>query len=38
MATIGTFTKIEDGFIGDIVTLSVQTRNVRILPNSRDFH
>src|SRR5438067_218990 len=35
MATIGTFTKIEDGFIGDIVTLSVQTRNVRILQDGR---
>ncbi|MCE4226315.1 DUF736 domain-containing protein [Methylobacterium sp. C25] len=35
MATIGTFTKIEDGFIGDIVTLSVQARNVRILQDGR---
>jgi len=35
MATIGTFTKIEDGFTGQIVTLSVQARNVRILRDER---
>jgi len=33
MATIGTFTKHADGsFSGAIVTLSVQAKNVRILP------
>lgn len=33
MAQIGTFTKNADGsFIGEIVTLSVQAKNVRIIP------
>ncbi|MEH3036055.1 MAG: DUF736 domain-containing protein [Sphingomonas adhaesiva] len=33
MASIGTFTKNTDGsFIGEIVTLSVQAKNVRIIP------
>ncbi|KTQ96335.1 hypothetical protein NS226_08175 [Aureimonas ureilytica] len=35
MANIGTFTAIENGFIGEIVTLSVQARNVRILRDDR---
>lgn len=35
MATIGTFTTIENGFLGEIVTLSVQARNVRILRDER---
>ena len=35
MATIGSFTKIEDGFTGQIVTLSVQARNVRIVQDPR---
>ena len=34
MAQIGTFTKNPDGsFIGEIVTLSVQAKNVRIVPD-----
>ena len=34
MASIGTFTKNADGsFIGEIVTLSVQAKNVRIVPD-----
>ncbi len=34
MAQIGTFTRNPDGsFIGEIVTLSVQTKNVRIVPD-----
>jgi len=33
MATIGTFTKNADGsFLGSIVTLSVQAKNVKIVP------
>lgn len=35
MTTIGSFTKIEDGFTGQIVTLSVQARNVRIVQDPR---
>jgi uncharacterized protein (DUF736 family) len=35
MATIGTFKKSGNEFTGEIVTLSVQTRNVRIVPESR---
>ena len=35
MATIGTFTKLADGFIGAIVTLTVQARHVRILQDGR---
>jgi uncharacterized protein (DUF736 family) len=31
MANIGTFTKTEQGFIGEIVTLSFQARNVRLV-------
>ncbi len=32
MATIGTFKKTGNEFVGEIVTLSVQTKNVRIVP------
>ena len=32
MATIGTFKKSGNEFTGEIVTLSVQTKNVRIVP------
>ena len=32
MATIGTFRKTGNEYIGEIVTLSVQTKNVRIVP------
>ena len=32
MANIGTFTKSGDGYKGEIVTMSVQTKNVRIIP------
>ncbi len=32
MATIGTFKKSGNGFVGDITTLSVQAQNVRITP------
>jgi uncharacterized protein (DUF736 family) len=32
MATIGTFKKSGNGFTGDITTLSVQAKNVRIVP------
>jgi uncharacterized protein (DUF736 family) len=35
MATIGTFKKTGNEFIGDIVTLSVQAKNVRIVPETR---
>jgi len=36
MATIGTFKKTASNeFTGEIVTLSVQTRNVRIVPDTR---
>ena len=35
MATIGSFTKVEDGFTGEIVTLSVQARKVRIVQDPR---
>ena len=31
MANIGTFTKTSDGFKGEIVTMSVQQKNVRIV-------
>ncbi|HWV51715.1 DUF736 domain-containing protein [Pseudorhodoplanes sp.] len=31
MANIGTFTKTEQGFIGEIVTLSFQAKNVRMV-------
>ncbi|MER9002560.1 DUF736 domain-containing protein [Mesorhizobium sp. M0862] len=35
MATIGTFKKSGNEFTGEIVTLSLQTKNVRIVPESR---
>lgn len=35
MATIGTFTKTENGYIGEVVTLSLQAKNVRIVPDTR---
>ena len=35
MATIGTFKKSGNEFTGEIVTLSVQTKNVRIVPEAR---
>ena len=31
MANIGTFTKTDDGYKGEIVTMSVQQKNVRIV-------
>lgn len=34
MANIGTFTKTEQGFVGEIVTLSFQAKNVRMVPES----
>ena len=34
MANIGTFKKVNAEFQGEIVTLSVQARNVRIVPES----
>ncbi len=32
MATIGSFTKTGDEYVGDIMTLSVQAKKVRIVP------
>jgi uncharacterized protein (DUF736 family) len=32
MANIGTFTKSGDSYTGEIVTIGLQTKNVRILP------
>ena len=34
MANIGTFTKTENGFVGEIVTLSFQAKNVRMVPET----
>lgn len=34
MANIGTFTKSEQGFVGEIVTLSFQARGVRLVPET----
>jgi len=34
MANIGTFTKTEQGFVGEIVTLSFQAKNVRMVPET----
>ena len=31
MANIGTFTKTENGFVGEIVTLTFQAKNVRLV-------
>lgn len=33
MATIGTFKKTANEYVGEIVTLSVQAKNVRIVPD-----
>lgn len=38
MATIGTFKKNCDGFIGAITTLSVQAKRVRIVPETNCGH
>jgi uncharacterized protein (DUF736 family) len=35
MATIGTFKKSGEEYLGEIVTLAVEARNVRIVPESR---
>ena len=34
MASIGSFKKVGNEFQGEIVTLSVQTKNVRIVPEA----
>jgi uncharacterized protein (DUF736 family) len=34
MANIGTFTKTETGFVGEIVTLTFQAKNVRLVPEA----
>ena len=34
MANIGTFTKTDDGYKGEIVTMSVQQKNVRVVRES----
>ena len=34
MANIGTFTKTENGFVGEIVTLTFQANNVRLVPKA----
>jgi uncharacterized protein (DUF736 family) len=36
MANIGTFTKTTEGYKGEIVTMSVQQKNVRIVPETSD--
>ena len=33
MANIGTFTKSGEAYTGEIVTMGIQTKNVRILPD-----
>ena len=38
MATIGTFKKTGSEFVGEIVTLSVQAKNVRIVPEEVGTH
>ena len=35
MATIGTFTQTENGFTGEIATLTIQAKKVAIVPESR---
>ena len=35
MATIGTFKKTGNGYVGEIVTLSLQAKNVRIVAEER---
>ena len=34
MANIGTFTKTEQGYVGEIITLSFQAQNVRMVPET----
>ncbi len=34
MANIGTFTNTENGFVGEIVTLTFRARNVRLIPET----
>jgi uncharacterized protein (DUF736 family) len=34
MANIGTFTKTENGYVGEIVTLEFQSKNVRLVPEA----
>ena len=34
MANIGTFTKTDNGFVGEIVTLTFRARNVRLIPET----
>ena len=34
MANIGTFTQTEQGYVGEIVTLSFQAKNVRMVPET----
>ncbi|MCQ9157195.1 DUF736 family protein, partial [Acidomonas methanolica] len=34
MANIGSFKKTGEGFEGEIVTLALQTRNVRLVPEA----
>jgi uncharacterized protein (DUF736 family) len=34
MANIGTFTKTEDGFVGEVVTLTFQAKDVRLVPEA----
>lgn len=36
MANIGTFTKTEQGYVGEIVTYSFQAKNVRLVPESNN--
>ena len=38
MATIGTFKKSGNSYAGEIVTLSVQAKNVRIVPDDNRIH
>jgi uncharacterized protein (DUF736 family) len=34
MANIGTFTKTEQGYVGEIVTLTFQAKNIRLVPET----
>ena len=34
MANIGTYTKTDNGFVGEIVTLTFRARNVRLIPET----
>ena len=38
MATIGTFKKTGNEYVGEIVTLNVQAQNVRIVPGDSNAH